>query len=65
MDGKRIIIYKQSWKTWLEVLISYTKGSFMGLVDFIIKTSTMTHSDYWKIIKLWSDKWLHANAVLL
>ena len=29
MDGKRIILYKQSWKAWLEVLINYTKGSFM------------------------------------
>ena len=28
------------------------KGPFMDVVDFIIKTSTMTHLDYWKIIKL-------------
>ena len=39
MDAKRIILYKQSWKAWLEVLINYTKDSFMDVVDFIIKTS--------------------------
>ena len=65
MNGKRIILYKQSWKAWLEILINYTKGSFMDVVDFIIKTSTMTHPDYWAMIKLWSDKRLHENAVLL
>ena len=65
MDGKRIISYKQSWKTWLEVLINYTKGTFMDLVDFIIKTSTMTHPGYWTIIKLWSDKQLHENLAFL
>ena len=42
MDAKRIILYKQSWKVWLEVLINYTKGSFMDVVDFIIKTSKTT-----------------------
>ena len=46
MDGKRIILYKQSWKTWLEFLINYVKGPFMDGFDFIIKTHTMTYSDY-------------------
>ena len=27
----------------------------MDLVDFLIKTSTMKHPDYWTIIKLWND----------
>ena len=53
MDSKRIILYKQSWKAWLEVLINYTKGPFMDVVDFIIKTSSMTRPDYWTIIKIW------------
>ena len=44
MDGKRI--------TLSEVLINYKRGSFMDVVDFIIKTSSMTHPDYWTIIKL-------------
>ena len=46
MDGKRIILYKQSWKAWVEVVKNYTKVSFMDVADFIIKTSTMTHPDY-------------------
>ena len=52
MDDKRIILYKESWKAWLEVLINYTKSFFMDVVDFIIKASTMTNPDYWTIIKL-------------
>ena len=40
------MLNKQSWKTWLEVLINYKKGSSMGVVDFIIKTSTMIYLDY-------------------
>ena len=65
MDGKRIILYKQSWKAWLEAMINYMKGTFMDTVDFIIKTSTMTHPDYWTIIKLWSDKRLHETVARL
>ena len=62
MDGKRISLHKQSWKTWLKDFINYTKGPFMDVVDFIIKTSTMTHPAYWTIMKLWSDELLHENA---
>ena len=65
MNGKRNILYKQSWKTWLEVLINYIKGPFMDVVDFIIKISTMAHLDYRTIIKLWSDKRLLENAAFL
>ena len=65
MEGKRIILYKQSWNTWLDVLIIYTKGPFMEVVDFIIKASAMTYSDYWTVIKLWIDKGLYKNAVIL
>ena len=36
----------------LQVLINYTKGPFMEVVDFTFKTSAMTHPDYWTIIKL-------------
>ena len=45
MDGKWIMLYNQSWKDWLEFLINYTKGPFMDVVNFIIKTSTMTRPD--------------------
>ena len=55
MDGKRIILYKQSWTNWLKVSIDYAKGPFMDVIDFNIKSSTMTHANYWTIIKLWSD----------
>ena len=55
-DGKGIILYKQRWKTWLEVLIDYSKDLFMDVVDFIIKTATRKHPDYWTIIKLWKNK---------
>ena len=50
MDGKRFILFKHSWKTWLEVLINYTKGRFMDVADFNFKTSTMTRPYYtsWK-----------------
>ena len=65
MDGKQIILYKKARETWLEVLINYAKGPFMDVVDFIIKTPTMTHLEYCMIIKVWSDKWLHKNAALL
>ena len=34
-------------------------------MDFIIKTSTMTHPDYWTIVKLWNDKRLHENAMFI
>ena len=33
-------------------VINYTKGPFMDVVDFIIKTPIMTHPGYWTIIKL-------------
>ena len=65
MEDERIILYKQRWKTWLKVLISYTKGPFIVLVDSIFKTPAMTYPDRWKIMELWSDKWLHTNVVLL
>ena len=39
-------------KSLIGILINYTKGSFMDVVDFIIKTSTMAHPDYRTIIKL-------------
>ena len=51
MDSELIILYKQSSKTWLEVLINHMKGPFMDVVDFVIKTPTMTHPDYWTIAK--------------
>ena len=51
MDGKRIILYKQSWTNWLKVSIDYAKGPFMDVIDFNIKSSTMTHANYWTIIK--------------
>ena len=46
MDGKIIIVYKQRWKALVEVVINYTKGPFMYVVEFIIKSSTMTHLDH-------------------
>ena len=46
MDGKQITLCKQSWKTWLKVLINYTKGFPMDVVDFIMKISPMKHPDY-------------------
>ena len=65
MGGKRIILNKQSCKTWLGVLINYTNGHFMDVVDFIITIPSMTHPDYWTLIKLWSDKRLHKTATPL
>ena len=65
MEDERIILYKQRWKTWLKVLISYPKGPFIVLVDSIFKTPAMTYRDRWKIMELWSDKWLHTNVALL
>ena len=47
-------------KLVLEVSINYTKGPFMDY--FIIKTSTMTHPDYWTAIRLSRYKRLHDNA---
>ena len=46
-------------------MINYTNGPFMDMVDFINKTPTMTHPDYWTIIKLWSDKQLYEKEALL
>ena len=37
MDGKRITLYNQNWKNWLEVLVDHTKAPVMDKVDFIIK----------------------------
>ena len=65
MEDERIILYKQRWKTWLKVLMSYTKGPFIGLVDSIFKTPAMTYWDRWTTMELWSDKWLHKNVTLL
>lgn len=56
------IFYKQSWKTWLQVLKNYSSGPFMDVVNFIIKTATMIHRDYWRIIELWSDKRLYKDV---
>ena len=39
-------------KFLIEVLINYTRSPFMDVVDFIVKTYTMTHPQYWTIIKL-------------
>ena len=36
----------------------------MEVVDFTFKTSTMTHPDYWTIIKLWSENYVEFPEIL-
>ena len=46
------MINKLSFTRKAEVLINNMKGSFIDVVDLIIKITFMTYPDYWTIVKL-------------
>ena len=46
------MVNELSFTSKVEKLNQKPKGSFMDMVDFIIKTSTVAHILYWAMFKL-------------